>query len=32
YLRFLILFLPTLSAFASLILQPFRFQIDSHLP
>ncbi len=30
YLRFLILFLPTLSAFASLILQPFKSQIDSH--
>ena len=31
YLRFLILFLPTLSAFASLILQPFKFQMDSQL-
>lgn len=31
YLRFLILFLPTLSAFVSLILQPFKFQIDSQL-
>lgn len=31
YLRFLILFLPTLSAFASLILQLFKFQIDSQL-
>ena len=30
-LQFLILFLPTLSGFASLILQPFKFQIDSQL-
>ncbi len=31
HLQFLILFLLTLSEFASLILQTFKFQIDSQL-